>query len=555
MAFLALGYEVAALAFWVGARGRMEGLGRLWLWAGATGSAFYVAVSVHEGLLCPYCFLVHGCNLAMLVLAEWSRRGGVRRAAGSSLRGGVGPLLLGAVALLPFLVAQGGARRVVEKELGRSQEAITKASSADQSAARSPTTVATAPVGAGQDPGAPVFTGRYRVGPEEAVVRAVVFSDFQCPDCKRLEAEILARVRADKRFSLSLKQFPLSTVCNQNISSDMHPDACWAARAAEVAGIMGGNDAFWAMSEWLFAHNGSFDEATLRAALPAFGFDADRFIGMLESPEVASRISTDIAEGMALGIGGAQTPMIFVNGVELKGWSAPNAFGRVADALLASNAPARTAAFDHPPPAQEKILADFAAGPTVTLPEGAMRNAMGPEAAKVQIVVFGDYLEANTRDLDGRLRAMASDLAKGVRYSFQHFPFDQACNPNVPMTKHPNACVAARLAEAARVVGGDAAFWKAQAWLFEDMERTKLLLEQGLATGKLAEHLGVDAGKLLEASVSADAAAVVSADCGRGKAIGLQSLPWIVINGKVARQWTHNGEDLLPALVDVARRW
>ena len=46
--------------------------------------------------------------------------------------------------------------------------------------------------------------------------------------------------------------------------------AGWAARAAEVAGIFGVNDAFWRMSEWLFERGGSFDEATLRNLKPDF---------------------------------------------------------------------------------------------------------------------------------------------------------------------------------------------------------------------------------------------------------------------------------------------
>ena len=33
------------------------------------------------------------------------------------------------------------------------------------------------------------FTGRYRLGPEEAQARIVIITDYQCPDCRRVEVD------------------------------------------------------------------------------------------------------------------------------------------------------------------------------------------------------------------------------------------------------------------------------------------------------------------------------------------------------------------------------
>jgi protein-disulfide isomerase len=471
---------------------------------------------------------------------------------------------LGVLAVVPLLVMQQGARQKVERSLQQSTKAIKEASKAVPPAKPVPAEV-TKPAPGGQPSGpdsgaatpppaptAPLFTGRYRLGPEAAAVRVVVFSDYQCPDCKRLEGEITAKVRSDARFSLSTKQFPLSTLCNPHMPQDMHPDACWAARAAEVAGIMGGNEAFWKMTDWLFAHNGSFDEPTLRAFVVSLGFDAGAFTAKMESPEVAQRISADIEEAISLGIQGSSAPMIFINGVELKGWNAPDAFGRATGALLETNPPVRTAEHDRPPLAREKFLQDWAGGPALSLPESAYRHVLGSAAPVVRVVLIGDYLEPNTAEADRVLRGLAQDADKGVAYSYLHFPFDQTCNSGVPMTKHANACAAARLAEAAAAVGGNDGFWRAHAWLFEGQARTARVLSQGLATNELAQHLGVDAGALFDAAAAAGA--LVTQDIAQAQATGLTQLPWIIINGKVVRQWRFGKENLLPMLVEAARK-
>ena len=108
-------------------------------------------------------------------------------------------------------------------------------------------------------------------GPFEASIRIVFFSDYQCPDCRRVEAEIRALVSERDDISLSAKHFPLCTDCNRHITKSPHPNACWAARAAEAAGILRGNEGFWQMHYWLFDRSGSFTGAELQAGLSEIG--------------------------------------------------------------------------------------------------------------------------------------------------------------------------------------------------------------------------------------------------------------------------------------------
>ncbi len=550
VAFLALGYQVAALVVWVGHQGRPGVAGRWVVRLGAAGSLLYLGVSAAEGIMCVYCLGVHACNIVLVAMVDWPGR--KKKAEGEVVRANwVMPAaaVLAIAAVLPFVIAHGGEKRKAERALEKSTKEMAKQAAASSA----PAPVAAVANHSALAPASPAFTGRYRLGPELAMVRVVVFTDYQCPDCKRLEGEMSAMVRADGRLSLSIKHFPLSKVCNPHLQQEIHPDACWAARAAEVAGILGGNEAFWRMSEWLFERNGSFDQATLLSQVTAMGFDATRFVSMLESAEVGRNISSDIAEAMDLGIQGGNTPMIFINGVELKGWNVPGAFARATQAVLAANPPARDASADRPPRAREKYVRDWAESAPVQLSPDLARHTMGEKTAPVRVIVFGDYLEPNTLEADATVRALAAAQPDTFSYTFLHFPFDQACNAGVPMTKHPNACMAARLTEAAGTLQGTGGFWKAHAWLTADRSRTERLLAQGLATNELAQHLGVDAGALHDASVSAIVADIVQRDVRAAQGTGLTSLPWIIVNDRVVRQWRVGSESLLPTIIDEAK--
>src|SRR5690606_27324872 len=104
------------------------------------------------------------------------------------------------------------------------------------------------------------FEGRYRHGPEVVPVRIVVFTDYQCPDCDQLDQTLEGLIQGRPDVAVSVKHFPFSKACNPNVPREMHPNACWAARAAEAAGVLRGRDGFWAMHRWLFSRRGSFTD-------------------------------------------------------------------------------------------------------------------------------------------------------------------------------------------------------------------------------------------------------------------------------------------------------
>jgi protein-disulfide isomerase len=98
----------------------------------------------------------------------------------------------------------------------------------------------------------------------------------------------------------------------------MHASACAMARAAEVAGLVGGADAYWRMHEWLLSHQSDFGSDMLRSGFEELGLDAGAALSAMNRPEVAQAISEDCVAGQRLGL--TSIPMIFVNGRFAERW-------------------------------------------------------------------------------------------------------------------------------------------------------------------------------------------------------------------------------------------
>ena len=64
-----------------------------------------------------------------------------------------------------------------------------------------------------------------------------MLTDYQCPDCRRLEDEAMRLVEERDDLSLSIKHFPMcaeatpGVPCNKYVKRTLHANACWAARA------------------------------------------------------------------------------------------------------------------------------------------------------------------------------------------------------------------------------------------------------------------------------------------------------------------------------------
>jgi protein-disulfide isomerase len=545
---------------------------------GALASIFYLGAMIALDALCPYCLTTHVGNFAFLAAVEWARIARRRAQHHPSLAAtsrGHRSTPLAAIALiaiailttLPLMIlntreqASAAAKAEAARQAASAQmtnQATNRASATP--AVSTPTTTTDisstptptpAPTPTAQTPPAPTIdpvTGRFRFGPDLAKVRIVLFTSYQCPDCVKIDQELMDLMKSVPDLAVSIRYFPLSNKCNPQVPNDPQPNACWAARAAEAAGRLHGVEGFWKMHEWLFARRGSFTDAELNAGLAQLGFDQRQFLAVMTGPETQQAVTQDIALGAHYGL--RQTPMIFINGVELKGWMAPQALTRTVNEVLAANPVAAGPENDLPPTGAEKFLEDWRVATKTNIPESLLTRSMGPIDAPVSVLVVGDYQEPGTAEVDAICRLVAQIPPGGrtadtlvIRYAFVAFPVDQSCNPSSQRTVYPQACLAARAVEAAEVIAGADAAWAMHNWLMAnqaDLSQDTLLAA--------CPELGLDPDQLVDAMAQDFVTQSIAQRARQAMAMGLRSVPRIYIDGRPVAEWKVENENLLPRI-------
>jgi protein-disulfide isomerase len=158
-------------------------------------------------------------------------------------------------------------------------------------------------------------------GPANAPLVLVVFSDFQCPFCKRVEPTL---AEMEKHYPGKVR------VVWKNYPLPFHDHAMGAAEAAMAADAQG---KFWPMHDRLFDKNTALDRESLESHAAAVGLDLPRFRADLDAGRWKPRIEADKREGSELGVVG--TPAVFINGRKISGAYPFETFQKIADAELA----------------------------------------------------------------------------------------------------------------------------------------------------------------------------------------------------------------------------
>jgi protein-disulfide isomerase len=160
------------------------------------------------------------------------------------------------------------------------------------------------------------------VGPDDAAIVVVEFSDFQCPYCRRAFFDLEAAVAAEPGdVQVFHRNFPLNADCNPEVSSRHHAVACEAARASECAHEAGKGHAY---NRALFANQSSLDADSFGALASQVGLDASKLEACMASPASKEKVAVDLAAGKAAGV--ASTPTIYINGRVIKGALTPEQF-------------------------------------------------------------------------------------------------------------------------------------------------------------------------------------------------------------------------------------
>jgi len=162
------------------------------------------------------------------------------------------------------------------------------------------------------------------LGPSDAPVVIIEFSDFQCPFCARAVPILKAlHARHPEDVRIVFRHMPLS----------FHGNARIAAVGAVCADAQG---RFWDYHDALFANQKALGRDDLIAQANTLGLEPEAFTTCLDDPASAAIVDSDSASAVALGLTG--TPTFFVNGLKLTGARPLEQF----EAIIADEKAART---------------------------------------------------------------------------------------------------------------------------------------------------------------------------------------------------------------------
>lgn len=145
------------------------------------------------------------------------------------------------------------------------------------------------------------------MGSPDAPVKMDVYSDFQCPYCKRLAEEIEPNLveKYVQSGTLQITYHPFKVI---------GPESDNAAKAAYCAADQ---NKFWEYHDMLYANFtgeevGDFTTKRLKAYAEKLGFDTNAFNSCVDSNRYAGQIAQDQIDGEKLKV--SYTPSVFLNG-------------------------------------------------------------------------------------------------------------------------------------------------------------------------------------------------------------------------------------------------
>jgi protein-disulfide isomerase len=168
--------------------------------------------------------------------------------------------------------------------------------------------------------------GFYALGPADAPITIIEFSDFQCPFCKRWHAEVYEQLLAayPGKIKFVYRNLPLTSI---------HPDAQGAAEAALCAGDQ---NVYWQYHDKLLSGDTLGIGAYTQYA-QELNLDLTAFNNCISTQKFKAAIQKD--SDFALKLGVRSTPTFFINGLAIVGAQPLDVFKQVIDKELAGEIP------------------------------------------------------------------------------------------------------------------------------------------------------------------------------------------------------------------------
>lgn len=165
------------------------------------------------------------------------------------------------------------------------------------------------------------------IGPADAPITIVEFSDYECPFCQRWHTEVFARLLEayPDEVRLVYRDFPIESI---------HVNAKPAAQAANCANEQG---LFWEYHDKLFSMELGLSTETYEEYADQLGLDTQSFQECIESDRYQEEVQADFDFAANLGV--RSTPTFFINGIALVGAQPFEVFQEVIEKELAGEIP------------------------------------------------------------------------------------------------------------------------------------------------------------------------------------------------------------------------
>jgi protein-disulfide isomerase len=352
------------------------------------------------------------------------------------------------------------------------------------------------------------------LGDENAPVRIVEFTDYQCPFCERhfsqTMPQLLSQMIETGRVYYMLKDLPLE---------NLHPQARIAANAARCAGEQ---EAYVQMHDLLFSTQGEWSgqgDASAQQVFVEFAtqleLDAEKFNQCVTERRYDDLVQANMDEAAGFGVSG--TPFFFIDGFPINGAQPYELFE-----FAIGRAEAGTLAEAYQP--QEQPQQQEQQPPQVVDVDISGSFAIGDPNAPVTIVEFTDFqcpfcARHFAQTLPGLIEGYVN--TGEVYYVFKDLPLTQI---------HPQAFIAS---EAARCA------WDQEAYMaMHDM----LFNKQGEWSGRndaadifttYAEQLGLDTAVFAECLNTHQHQDAVNVDLQYGLSLGIRGTPTFTVNGRM----------------------
>ena len=354
----------------------------------------------------------------------------------------------------------------------------------------------------------PVYPDDPVKGPKDALVTIVMWSDFQCPFCKRVNdtiKQIMDTYKDDVRFVWKDNALPF------------HNRAIPAAILGRVAYKQKGDKGFWDAHDAMFESQPKLEDEDLKAVSEKLGLNWETVKTAIEKNTHKDKI--DQSMDLAGDLEARGTPAFFINGRKLSGAQPFDAFKSIIDqelakakALVAKGTP-KAKVYEEvmkegkepPPPEKKDVPAPPASSPS-----------KGPANAKVTLQVFSEYQCPFCKRVEPTLQELEKEYGNKIRIVWR----------DLPLPFHQEAPLAAEAAREAHAQKGNAGYWKFHDALFEDQSNLK---RENLE--KIAQDQGLDMAKFKAALDNRTHKAVVDKDAQLAGTAGIQGTPSIVING------------------------